>query len=380
VGVEEEFLLVDPVTRAPVRAAPAVARTPGDSAVEIHRELSPTQIELVTGVCADLAQLRGQLVSGRRLLVDAAARAGCRLIASGTAPIGDPGPPPVSDSSRYRRMSESFGALIDGQGVCGCHVHVAVPDPDSAVQVCNHLRPWLPVLLALATNSPFSGGRDTGHASWRTMVWSRWPIGGVPPYFASARDYRTLVAALIDAGVVIDRRMIYWHARPSAHLPTVEVRVADVVPTVDEAVTLAGLVRALVATVRRDIDAGVPAPAVGAALARAATWRAARDGLDGHGVDLSTGRLARAWELVDRLVRRVRPELVRAGDTDAVLDGLRVLRDRGSAAARQRAVFRRREQVRDVVDFLGEETAREPGVDRPRTGYPDEDSEPRYRR
>ena len=152
--------------------------------------------------------------------------------------------------------------------------------------------------------------------------------------------------------------MIYWHARPSAHLPTVEIRVADAAATVDDAVLFAGLVRALVMTVGATIDAGLPAPRCTDQLTRAACWLAARDGLDGRGIDLRTGGLVPAWDLANQLVEHVKPALERGGDLQVVHDRLRCLRARGSAAARQRAAFHRREEMRDVVDFLSDETVR----------------------
>jgi carboxylate-amine ligase len=358
VGVEEEFLLLDPVTKRPVPVGAAVtaAASGGDWGVDVHQEFSPVQIEMATRPCRDLTELRGQLGLGRSRLADAARAAGARLIASGTPPIGDPGPPPITDDPRYGRMALAYGALIENQGVCGCHVHVYVPNPERAVQVCNHLRPWLPVLLALGANSPFMHGTDTGHASWRSLVWWRWPISGVPPYLRSARQYESLVLSLIDAGVIVDRRMIYWYARPSSRFPTVEVRVADVAATVDESVVLAGLIRALVTTADAAIQADRPAPRLSEPFARAASWRAARDGLDGWGIDLRTGELVPAPRLVDHLVHHVTPAMERNGDLDTVLAGLKRLRDRGSAAERQRRAFRRRGEIIDVVDFLAEQT------------------------
>jgi carboxylate-amine ligase len=355
VGVEEEFLLVDPVTRRPVPAAPLIVDAVAGEQVDVHRELTPAQIETVTRVCGDLAELYDQLVSGRRRLVSAARRAGCRVIGSGTPPIGDPGPPPLTRDPRYGRMAIAHGALMAGQGVCGCHVHIGVDGQDRAIQVCNQLRPWLPVLLALGANSPFADGRDTGYASWRSIVWSRWPSCGMPPYFRSVREYDAVVGALIDSGTIIDRRMIYWHARPSAHLPTVEVRVADAAPTAERAVLLAGLVRALTATAESNFDAARLAPTFSEPVGRASCWRAARDGLDGWGVDLRTGAPARAWDLVDGLVDYVRDALVRNGDLSTVVGLIRELRVRGSSAARQRAVYGSRGDPGDVVDFLATE-------------------------
>ena len=160
-------------------------------------------------------------------------------------------------------------------------MHIDVPDKETAVRVSNHLRPWLPTLLALTANSPIYLGSDTGFASWRSIMWSRWPCSGPPPYFESAAHYEALVAMQVASGSIMDEQMVYWDVRPSSHLPTVEVRVSDIPLTIDETVLLATLVRALVMTYD-----GSPGPKLEPEVLRAAYWLAARDGLEGNGLDV----------------------------------------------------------------------------------------------
>ncbi|HEY3260829.1 MAG TPA: glutamate--cysteine ligase [Pseudonocardiaceae bacterium] len=347
-GVEEEFLTVDPLTREPVPAGAGIPDTVHDADLDFQLELSPAQVETATGVCADLRGLREQLARGRRRLADAAVAAGARLLATGVPPLGDP-PARTSDTPRYREMGRRYGALTTRTGLCGCHVHVAVPI-GTAVQVSNFLRPWLPALTTVTANSPFFDGAETGYASWRSLLWSRWPLAGPPPYFESERHYRQLVAELIRGGVIMDQGMIYWFVRPSAHAPTVEVRIADVATTVDDAVLLAGLVRGLVTLALRDLEAGRPAPTVGSELLRAACWQAARGGLAGRCVDPISGDPSSGWAMLDRLHAHVRPALVDHGD-DGILDTLLGrLRSRGCGADLQRADHRRTGDVRAVVD------------------------------
>jgi len=348
VGVEEEFLVVDPLTREPVPLGASVADATRDTDLEIQLELSPAQVETATGVCADLLQLREQLTLGRRRLADAATAAGGRLLAAGVPPLGDP-PERTTATPRYREMARRYGALTSRTGLCGCHVHVAVPE-GAAVQVSNFLRPWLPALCTVTANSPLHHGAETGYASWRSLLWSRWPLAGPPPYFESERHYRELVDELIRSGVLMDAGMIYWFVRPSEHAPTVEVRIADVAATADDAVLLAGLVRGLVTLALHEVDAGRPAPAVSSELLRAACWQAARGGLAGRGVDPLGGGPSSGWAMIDRLLRHVRPALVDNGD-DGVVDALvRQLRARGCGADLQREDHRRTGDVRAVVD------------------------------
>jgi carboxylate-amine ligase len=361
IGVEEEFLLVD------VDSGTAAARVDEIEAAldpslrsRMRREFHASQLELATEVCTDLADLRDQLSTMRRAAGTAAATIGCRLMAVGTAVIDGP-PPPVTDDPRYALMAERFGAVADTPGLCGCHVHVGVPDREHAVQVCNHLRPWLPTMLAMTANSPFADGRDTGYASWRSVLWAHWPSAGPPPYFRDLRDYEATVERMISIGVMLDEGMVYWYARPSARYPTVEVRVGDVCATTDDTVLVAALIRGLVDTALEAIRAGRAAPRVPDGLLSAALWRAGHDGLEGDGVDALTGAVAPAWKLVDRLIQHVEPALERHGDLATVHDLLDLLRRRGTGAAQQRAA-RADGGLHEVLALLAKQTA----GDRPR--------------
>lgn len=356
VGVEEEFFLVDSATARTVPQGPAVARSCRDAPCEVKTEFTPAQIELATGVCSSLAQVRAQLLAGRGFTAARARRHGALLVASGTPPLDEPGPPPVTDSSRYRWLTDRYRRLAERQGVCGCHVHIGMSDADASVQVSNQIRPWLPVLLALTANSPYCAGRDTGYASWRSVLWGQWPVSGMPPFWDSALQYESLTRALVDTGAIADPRMAYWHVRPSPRVPTIEIRVADVTPTVDDAVLLAGLVRGLVATAMDDVEHGRPAARFPEPLGRVACWRAARDGMAGTGLDLVGDRLLPAWDLAGLLVEHVRSALVRVGDVDTVTRGLARLRLMGCGAQRQRAAHRRRGDLSEVVSFLADAT------------------------
>ncbi len=336
-GAEEEFLLVDPGTGQVVPAVEDVmAHIPQRYAELVQYEFLTSQIEIATPPTGDLAALRESLAELRTVVADAAEKAGVRLVAIGTGALPIAQPPPVVDNPRYRQMLQDFGALGPGPGLCGCHVHVGVPDRELGVQVLNHLRGWLPVLQAITGNSPYADGVDTGYASWRSVQWARWPTVGPPPHVESAAHYDAVVRELVGTGAMLDDGMLYWYARLSTHVPTVEVRIGDVCPTVDDTLLAAALVRALVSTVVDEVGQGRPPMPVRDWLVEAAHWRAGRDGLEGVGVDVSTGRPRAAWDLVDSLIAHVTPALDRHGDTDAVRQLSELLAARGSGAARQR--------------------------------------------
>lgn len=355
-GVEEEFLLVDPVTRDLVPAAarvleavdPAIA---GGGAGQVTGELTQAQVETATPVCGDLSELRQRLQALRSGLAVAAEENGVRLAAL-AAPVLPGEPPPITESPRYRALADHFGPIAEDQGVCGCHVHVGMPDRRTAVAVGTLLRPWLPALLALTAGSPLWRGRDTGYASWRSVLWSRWPVSGPTPPFQSPEEYDAVVDALVASGVVLDSAQVYWTVRPSEQHPTLEVRVTDVCATVDEAVLLAGLVRGLAVTAAEALRRGDVPPPAPQELLTAAHWRAARSGLEGVAVDVLTGRSRPAWGIVDSLLAWVRPALEALGDADEIEHLLDRLRVGGSNAARQRAVLREGGTLPDVVDTL----------------------------
>lgn len=243
-GIEEEYFVVDPVSREVVPRAPAVVRRAraalGDRA---STELVAFLAEAKTPPCDDLDKLAEQIRAMRAAMAAAAAAEGVRLAATGTPVLGAVVPAPIGAGPRYAESLAVYRGLDDEQSICSCHVHVEMPDRELAVQVSNHLRPWLPTLLALSANSPYWAGRDTGHACWRAMAWARWPVAGPPPFFASAAHYDDLVGTLLGCGALMDTGTVFWDVRPSARLPTVEVRLADVAPTAAEATVFAALVR-----------------------------------------------------------------------------------------------------------------------------------------
>jgi glutamate---cysteine ligase / carboxylate-amine ligase len=351
VGVEEELLLVDPDTGATSPAADRVLRAaaklaPAADDAALHRELLDTQVEAATGRCLSLAQLRGQLSHGRRQLARAAEH--LLVVPSGTAVLA--GAPLVTRGERYGRIADRYAGVITDYEACGCHVHVGVQDLETAVGVVNHVRQWLPTLLALSVNSPVHHGIDTGYASWRMVAQSRFPGSGIPPRFASARDYTARVARLVSAGVLLDRAQSFWLVRPSPRLPTVEFRTADVSVDVDGAVLQAALSRALVRTALAALEAGRPAPELDDQVAAAAVWTAARNGLVGPAVHPLLAHRVPATDLVADLVDTVRPALVETGDLSTVEELLRGLARTGTGADRQRAAG----EPNEIVKMLAE--------------------------
>ena len=332
IGVEEEFLLVDPDSGLPRAVAHLALAANPDS--ELAGELLREQLETATRPCSTLEELGGELRRARAEAGEAAAAAGAALAALGTSPL--PVDPTLSPKPRYREMRRRFGLTAAEELTCGCHVHVAVDSEDEGVGALDRIRPWLAPLLALTANSPFWQGLDSGYASYRSQVWSRWPSAGSYAPFGSSAGYHGAVGAMLDSDTVLDRGMVYFDARLSAEHPTVEIRVGDVCLDVDDAVLLAALARGLVETAVREWRAGTPADPVRLELLRLAAWRAGRSGVDGVLLDPCTWRPVPAREVLDRLVRHVAPVLEEAGDLLRVQELLSGVFHRGTGARAQR--------------------------------------------
>jgi YbdK family carboxylate-amine ligase len=353
VGVEEEFHTVGLRTRRlAAQAGHILAQLPaGSFSSELHQSVveanSRPHIRL-TDLAADIAALR-------RAAIDTAEQLELGLVAAGTVPIADPDTVRVTSDPRYEHIRGEYRMLVREQLICGLHIHVDLADRDLAVAVAHRMAPWLPPLLALSASSPFWLGTDTGYASYRTLIWRRWPTTGAPAGFASAADYDQTVADLVRSGVVTDPGMIYFDVRPSAHLPTVELRICDACPRLQDVVLLAGLFRALVI---RETGAAVTGRAplrVRPELLEAATWRAARSGLEGDLVDPATAAPVPARQLIRQLLADLRPALETTGDWDQVTGLTESALARVSSAARQRAAYARG-GLEQVVDTLLEET------------------------
>ncbi|MBD0695400.1 glutamate--cysteine ligase [Streptomyces sp. CBMA123] len=363
-GVEEEYLLVDPRDGVPLPRAAEVLATaslaPALRPAEAQHELLQVQVETATPVCEDLTEVARHLSRVRAGLNAAAAQHGCRVVPVGSAPFAPGGPVPVTDGERYRRARDQAPALVDDLMLNGMHVHVGVPDEEERLGALVRLRPWLPVLVALSANSPFWRGADTRFASWRTVHFDQWAVSGPPPAFHDLADHHRRVAALKAAGAIVDEGQLYWQARLSSRYPTVEIRAMDVQLTVAEAELFAGLARALVVSAVLDERAGRPRPDAPDELLRAATWHAARTGLHGRLVSPSDGVARPAAAVLGELRARLAPGLAASGDTDRVAELWRGLEREGNGADRQRRWCREGGRKGLVAGLVGATVTRTP--------------------
>ena len=354
-GAEEELHLIDLQSwKLSARAPQLLSRLP---AAHYSAEIQRTTVETNTAVVSSLGDLRSELLRMRRGLVEVAAEDNLGVAAVGTAPTSAFADFELTTTGRYGRMQEQYRLLVDEQLICGLQVHVGVSDRDLAVQIMQRVAPDLPVLLALSASSPYWNELDTGYSSIRSIIWQRWPSAGATGPLASAAEYEALLADLINTGVIADAKMAYFDVRPSSHAPTLELRVCDATPIVDDAILIAGLFRAAVRAAEQDLEQGVPFDPVPAPLHRASVWRAARAGLSGELLDhLRHPQPHPARHVVRSLVHRLRPQLVELGDFDEVRELSETALARGNSADRQRAAYAERGRLSDVVELVVAET------------------------
>ena len=358
IGVEEEYQIIDPTTRALCGDAEhLLSYMQSTPEIQSGAELQHAQLEIATPICQTLADVRTALVQGRQAVLQAATQARRWVAAAGTHPFSRWQDQEVSTSkARYRVMQMAYQQLVREQVIFGCHVHIGCTDRDLAIQIVNRARLWLAPLLALTTNSPFWCGDDTGYGSFRTEIWSRWPMAGPPSHITSQAEYDEFVRMLIATGSIKDTTHLYWDMRLSDRYPTIEFRIMDVCTTIDETVMITGLARALAQTCYEQEMQQISYTIVSNDLLRAAHWRAARYGLDADLIDLEAGISVPAHEHVAHLLELLRPVLERNGEWDEIVTLVQAVLQNGTGASRQRAVYQHTGTLQDVVDFTVLET------------------------
>jgi carboxylate-amine ligase len=347
-GVEEELLLVDERTGTPVAAAPRILEwQSGGDAPSLEAEIQQEMLEVVGPPCATVHELAEGIAQGRRRADTSAQAVGARAVPLATSPL--PVTPHHSPTARYAEMMRRYGITARRTLTCGFHVHVSVETPEEGVAALDRIREWLPTILALSANSPFWEGADTGYASYRNDVWSRWPSAGPNPVFGSEAQYREHERALLATGTLLDAGMLYFDARLSRNHPTVEIRIADICLREEDAVTIAALCRGLVETAVGEWRRGIAPRGADQRLLRLATWRVAMTGMRGDHVEPLTGAPCSPEAAVTALLDHAEPGLDRTGDGDRVARGVLAILERGTGADWQRQQLSRRGRIDDVV-------------------------------
>jgi carboxylate-amine ligase len=340
-GIEEEFFVVCEETQAlmPHAHEDFLARARQLSGGAVRRELLQSQVEAATPVCETFAEARDHLKCSRAALEEAGRGCGLSVIAAGTHPTADWPLQRQTEKRRYDAVMAELQILGLRNLVCGMHVHVDVADDELRLDIMRRSIPFLPLLLALSTSSPFWRGMNTGFSSYRLTAYDELPRTGLPPLFSSVPQYRAYTEALADAGVIRDPSFIWWAIRPSHKYPTLELRVPDACTALEDTLAIAALYRCLVCalTCDRSLNRGIDSP--GRALAKENKWRVQRFGLAAELIDPFGRRAAiDAPGAVRRLLDLVRPHAA-ALDCLAEIEQVETILSRGTSADRQVAIY-----------------------------------------
>jgi carboxylate-amine ligase len=351
VGIEEEFQLVDPGSRA-LRPAVDAVLAAGDGTALITSELSQSCVEMISPVFETVADLARELPGLRREVRELSRVAGAELVAAGTHPFSEPTEQPLTDTDHNRRVEEEMGWVARTQAIYGLHVHVAVPDGDAAIRAVNALARRVPLLVALSANSPFWRGSETRLASTRLKIFEMFPRSGLPPAFGGWEDFERHVETLVASGSVPNYSWCWWDARPHQRFGTVELRVPDVQTAPSYTVALAALVQCLVADVGARAEAGADDFAPEDPRFNAENkWRAVRHGMEATFYDFAAGRGVPARKMVGDLVDELRPVAQSLG-CEEELGGVLEIVERGNGAELQRAKLASSGSLQGVVDYL----------------------------
>jgi len=358
-GVEEEYMLLDPETLDLVQHIDTVLAAIAGHEFEAHvnPELMQSVVEIATPVCRTPADVHHALRRLRGYVTGIAQEKQLRVGSAGTHPFSLFERQRITARDRYRNLVDQMQYIARRELIFGLHVHVAVDDPDKAIHVVSGLLPQLAPLLALSASSPFWRGEPTGLSSSRQMVFAAFPRSGPPPRFRDYADYAEVVGQLERTGCIADYTHIWWDIRPHPRLGTVEVRICDSVTNVEDAVAIAAYCQAFVKLLSEKVDAGEQVPSYHRILTTENKWLAGRYGLEAPIMDLATGRRNRipVAQLVRRTLKEIEPHARDLG-SERELDGIREILARGNGADRQLRIFNANRDIVEVVREIADAT------------------------
>jgi carboxylate-amine ligase len=370
IGIEEEYLLVDPETRSLATRQPAgfMARCKEALGPKVTHEFLQSQVEIGTGVCATVAEAREELVHLRQAIAEAAREFGMRMIAASTHPWAHWREQEPVDMERYRILGAEHQSLSRRMAVCGMHVHAGIQDPDLRVDLMSQVSYFMPHLLALSGSSPFWEGHDTGLKAFRPIIIGDLPRSGLPEIFESWNDWTEMLQALAESGMVTDPSKIWWDIRPSAKHPTLEIRICDICTWAADGLTIAALYQSILGFLYYLKSHNLRWRHYRRILILENKWRAQRYGVDAKMADWGRRVLVPLPDLIDELVEILRPHAEALGCL-AEVEHARVIARRGTSSDHQLKVYNaaleggssERGAQAAVVDWLIEQTANPDG-------------------
>ena len=353
-GVEIEVQVVDEAgALATDTAATKILAELGDAPGFKH-ELLECTVEVITDICPTVGEARRDLGSKLDRLIEVAEGFGYRILCSGTHPFSAWADQTVSPDPRYHRLIEDCQWTARRLLIFGVHTHVGLRSGEEAIAVANSLATFIPHFLALSSSSPFWQGRDTGLASTRSKVFESLPTAGLPYAMENWGQFQRFMRTLIGAGTIRSIREVWWDIRPHPGLGTIELRICDGIPTMDEICAIVALSQSLVVWLTERYNAGLQLPVHQAWTIRENKWRASRWGLDAEIIRDEEGNLLHLRRSIGDLVERLQPTAEHLGclhDLERVND----IVERGTSATRQRERFAQTRDLSSVVDLMVDE-------------------------
>ncbi len=365
-GVEEEYLLVDPETRDLVEEpSPDFMKDCKDRLGErVTPEFLKCQVEIGTPVCADITEARHHLTALRSVIINTADKHGMKLMAASTHPFAQWGRQKHTAAPRYDLLDKDMGGAIRRMLICGMHVHAGIEDEELRIDLMNQTRYFLPHLLALSTSSPFWGGHDMQMRCSRLGVFDSMPRTGIPDRYESWSEYQRMIERLVRAGVMEDATKIWWDMRPSCRFPTVEMRITDVCTRLEDALCVAAIYQSILRMLSRIRNRNMRWRIYPRIMLEENRWRAQRYGCTNSMIDLGRGECLPFGSLIEEIIEIITEDATALGCLKEVHHARTILK-RGTSACKQLEVFAKAKQAgadepeafRAVVDMLVAETA-----------------------
>jgi carboxylate-amine ligase len=355
-GIEEEFAIVDPETRE-LRSHIQEILEGGKVLLkeQIKPEMHQSVVELGTEICQSITDAREHVIELRSKLASLAGKAGLRIASAGTHPFSHWRDQLITEGERYKEIVKDMQQLARANLIFGLHVHVGIPDRESAIQVMNQARYFLPHIYALSVNSPFWVGQDTGLKGYRLKVFERFPRTGIPDAFESLSEYEDYCKLLVKTGCVDNAKKIWWDIRLHPFFDTLEVRVCDAQSRVDDTLAIAALIQAVIGKLYKLLRHNTTFRVYRRRLLDENRWRASRYGIEGKLIDFGREAEVETRSLLNELLEFVSTEVDELGSKREMAHIERIMRE-GTGADRQLAAFQRTNDLKAVVDQIVTET------------------------
>jgi carboxylate-amine ligase len=357
IGIEEEYQTVDPVTRDLKSHIHAEIVQKGRMlmAERVKPEMHQSVVEIGTSVCLNIQEAKDEIRSIRQQIITLARANGLRLSAGGTHPFAHWSKQEIYPDDRYRVIVEDLKMVARANLIFGLHVHIGVEDRETAIQLMNSARYFLPHLLALSANSPFWLGMETGLRSYRCKVFDKFPRTNIPDIYQSWSEFENYVNLLIHTNCIDNAKKIWWDIRPHPYFPTLEFRVCDMPMRLEETIAIAALCQAIVAKLYQLHERNLSFRHYSRSLLMENKWRAARYGLDGKMIDFGKQTEVPARDLIGEILEFVGDVVEELGSREEISYIRRIL-ENGNGADRQLRVFNETRDLKKVVDYMIQET------------------------